>query len=157
MKNVMKSLAVAAAMMLSATAMADSYLYWMTSGASYSSWSTAKVVYDDGTSTGYLAPGVDGGTVFTTAQTINNEFYFMQVSIGSLVLSDSYKFALELYDGTSTCTLISNWVDYDAKYIGDASMSQKEALFTGFHIPEPTSGMLAMLGFGLLALRRKQK
>jgi len=166
MKIKIKGLAVAAAMLLSATAMADSsYLYWMSSGTSLygDSWSYAKVAYttDDGATVNYLGAAT-GGDQFAEDLRFGNDFYSMQVSIGSLTLGNSYKFALELYDSgnnlvSSSALFGDGWKAYDAGYIGGGSFSAKEAAFAFYQVPEPTSGLLATLGFGLLALRRKQK
>ena len=161
MKNIIKSFAVAVAMLLSTSVLAadTSYLYWMTEnlgGFGGAAWTYAQVKYDSGSDTGYLEAG---GTAaqFGIGSTIAGDFYAMQVAIGSLALGDSYKFALELFSSGGKVVGSSAWLDYDAGFIGGKSMSAKEAVFGGFQIPEPTSGLLMMMGFGLLALRRKQK
>lgn len=158
MKNIIKSFAVAVAMLLSASVLAadTSYLYWMTQDlGSFSgeNWTYAKVKYTDtlGSGSGYF------DTQFSSGLTIVDDFFAMQVAIGSLTLGNSYKFALELFNGDNKVVGSSAWLAYDAGFVGGKSMSAKEAVFTGFQIPEPTSGLLMMMGFGLLALRRKQK
>lgn len=158
MKNIIKSFAVAAAMLLSTSVLAAdaSYLYWMTqdlAGFGNDNWSYAMVKYTNtlGSESGYFA------TQFGSDYTVANDFYAMQVAIGSVTLADSYKFALELFNGDDKVVGSSAWLAYDAGFIGGKSMSAKTAKFSGFQIPEPTSGLLMMMGFGLLALRRKQK
>ena len=160
MKNIIKSLAVAAAMLLSASVLAadTSYLYWMTenlSGFGGEAWSYAQVKYESGSETGYLAYGT--ATQFNKELTLAGDFYAMQVAIGSITLGESYKFALELFNSENEVVGSSAWLAYNADYIGDKSMAASRAVFGGFQIPEPTSGLLMMMGFGLLALRRKQK
>lgn len=161
MKNIIKSFAVAVAMLLSTSVLAEggaSYLYWMTENLGSfggAAWTYAQVKYDSGSGTGYLAYG-DTAT-FNKGLTLGGDFYAMQVAIGSLTLGDSYKFALELFNGDNKVVGSSAWLAYDAGFIGGKSMSAKEAVFSGFQIPEPTSGLLMMMGFGVLALRRKQK
>ena len=164
MKNIIKSLAVAAVISLSASVLADSsYLYWMTENLSDfgSGWNYAKVAYNDGNGgTGYLGLG----TIDDPSEFGNNllnpldEFTMMRVAIGSVELANSYTFALELFNDDKSVG-ISQWLAYDTGFIGGGSFdpSKTEATFGGFHIPEPTSGLLMMMGFGLLALRRKQK
>ena len=158
MKNIIKSLAVAAAMLLSTSVLAadTSYLYWMTQdlgGFSGENWSYAQVKYTNtlGTESGYF------DTQFSSGLTIADDFYAMQVAIGSVTLADSYKFALELFNSAGDVVGSSAWLAYNVDFIGDKSMAASRAKFGGFQIPEPTSGLLMMMGFGLLALRRKQK
>ena len=162
MKNIIKSFAVAVAMLLSTSVLAEgdaSYLYWMTENLGSfggAAWTYAQVKYDSGSGTGYLAYG-GTATQFDKVLTLAGDFYAMQVAIGSLTLGDSYKFALELFNSSGDVVGSSAWLAYDAGFIGGKSMSAKEAVFSGFQIPEPTSGLLMMMGFGVLALRRKQK
>ena len=160
MKNIIKSFAVAAAMLLSTSVLAadTSYLYWMTENLGSfggENWTYAQVKYDSGSGTGYLAYG--DTAKFNKELTLADDFFAMQVAIGSLTLGNSYKFALELFNGDNKVVGSSAWLAYDAGFVGGKSMSAKEAVFTGFQIPEPTSGLLMLLGFGALALRRKQK
>lgn len=161
MKTLIKSFAVAAAMLLSASVVAadTSYLYWMTdnlSGFKGEDWSYAKVAYDNGTGTdAYIY--LNNGEQFLTTDTLGGEFMMMQVALGSVVLADSYKFALELFNSSDEAVGISSWITPDASAFGDEIMAPGQATFTGFQIPEPTSGLLMMMGLGLLALRRKQK
>lgn len=162
MKNIIKSFAVAAAMLLSTSVLAadTSYLYWMTENLGSfdgAAWTYAQVKYDSGSGTGYLAYGSDATKFQKSGSLIDGDFFAMQVAIGSLTLGNSYKFALELFNGDNKVVGSSAWLAYDAGFVGGKSMSAKEAVFTGFQIPEPTSGLLMLLGFGALALRRKQK
>ena len=159
MKSIIKTFAVAVAMLLSTSVLADtpSYLYWMTENLGNfggETWTYAKVKYDSGSETGYLAYG-QTASQFNQSSTIAGDFYAMQVAIGSLTLGDSYKFALELCNSSGVVG-ISSWLAYDAGFIGGKSMSAKEAVFTGFHVPEPTSGLLMLLGMAGLALRRRR-
>ena len=164
MKKIIKSFAVAATMLLSASVLAEdptpSYMYWMTeylyTPVAGQAWEYAKVKYSGDSDSGFLG-AAEGGDKFGRNLLIGQDFYAMQVAIGSVTLGESYKFALELFNSNGDAIGISQWIDYDPGYIGSKSMSAKEAKFSGFLIPEPTSGLLAMLGFGLLALRRKQK
>lgn len=162
MKTLIKSFAVAAAMLLSASVVAadTSYLYWMTDSLSgfqgQEAWSYAKVAYGNGTGTdAYIY--LNNGEQFSTTDTLGGEFMMMQVALGSVVLADSYKFALELFNSTGDAVGISSWITPDASAFGDEIMAPGQATFGSFQIPEPTSGLLMLLGFGALALRRKQK
>ena len=161
MKKMIKSFAIAAAMLLTTSVIAEdtsSYLYWMSDGLNgfNGAWSYAKVAYN-GADTGYLGVST-GGDQFEKSQLfVGGNFRSMQVLIGSTVLSDSYKFALELFDNSDQSVGISQWLAYSPDFIGDQSMTSSSYAQFGFQIPEPTSGLLMMMGFGLLALRRKQK
>lgn len=162
MKTLIKSFAVAAAMLLSASVVAadTSYLYWMTdnlSGFKGEDWSYAKVAYGNGTGTDAYIYLNNGEQFSKTDDTLGGEFMMMQVALGSVVLADSYKFALELFNSTDDAVGISLWITPDASAFGDEIKAPGQATFTGFQIPEPTSGLLMLLGFGALALRRKQK
>lgn len=162
MKTLIKSFAVAAAMLLSASVVAAdaSYLYWMTDNLSgfqgREDWSFAKVAYGDGTGIDEYAY-LNGGETFSKADTLGGEFMMMQVALGSVTLAENYKFAIELFNAGGDAVGISRWITPDASAIGDNLFAQSEARFGGFHVPEPTSGLLMLLGFGALALRRKQK
>lgn len=160
MKTLIKSFAVAAAMLLSASVVAAdaSYLYWMTDNLSgfqgREDWSFAKVAYGDGTDVvGYLG----NNEQFTATDMLGGEFMMMRVALGSVTLADSYKFAIELFNSDDKVVGISSWITPGASAFGDEIMAPGQASFGGFHVPEPTSGLLMLLGFGALALRRKQK
>lgn len=169
MKNLIKSFAVAAAMLMTIPASADytSYLYWMTEGSQYwlsEGWTSAKVLcYKEDPDGVQMEIGVNGVDSAGYSQGLRNpygEFSTMLaiVPIGSTVLGGSYKFALELLNDSGDVVRISDWVAYDAAYFGTQSLpSSSQMLFKGFQVPEPTGGLLVMMGFGLLALRRKQK
>lgn len=142
------------------SANADSYLYWLVGDAGpYTSADYAKIAYttDDGATSTYLVnanPGAADGQV---------NFYNFMVEqyalIGSTELGSSYKFFVELYSDTDDRLGVTKMLAYDAikDAIGpDFLYITDQAKFSAA-IPEPTSGLLALLGFGLLALRRKQK
>ena len=169
MNNLIKSFAVAAAMLMTIPASADdaSYLYWMTEGSQYwlhEGWTSAKVLcYKEGQEGEPMEIGINGEGSAGYSKNLQNpygEFSTMLaiVPIGSTVLGNSYKFALELLNDQGKVVRISDWVAYDASYFGSQSLpSSSQMLFKGFQVPEPTGGLLVMMGFGLLALRRKQK
>lgn len=170
MKNSIKTLVVGLVGALAFTAMADgnSYLYWMaeTPESLSDQLSYAKVaVYKDGTFTEYMGVALASGAIDTEAAgkfvpSVGTDFLNMIAAIGSTALNDSYKFQLELYGGDdNNILMLSSMLGFNDANIREtgAGMIGTASVFTGFHVPEPTGGLLAMLGFGLLALRRKQK
>ena len=162
-----RSYIAAAAVAVASMAMADgdtSYLYWMADATELADVSYAKVhVYEsDGTtSAGYLTvaqpDGSGSGESFSS--TFGNVFLEQVAVIGSSQLGASYRFQLELFGTDDKVKWLSAQIAQSAAVIGTnwQALGGSPTTFEGFHVPEPTSGLLALLGFGLMALRRKQK
>ena len=161
-----KSYIAAAAVAIASFAMAEgeaSYLYWMADASGLSDVSYAKVhAYglDGKTSVGYLTvPAQAGGGEKFSPNVPDTLFLEEFAAIGSTMLSDSYNFQLELYGADDKVKWLSSMVAKSDAAIGSTwqEAGGSPTVFGGFQIPEPTGGLLMMLGFGLLALRRKQK
>ena len=148
-----------------ASAEDTSYMYWMISETGSTGWEYAKLAVQDN-STGkvvsYLCWAENADvTAFDNAAVDTSAGGYLSatlMAVGSTYLSDSYSFVAELYNSEDKAIMFTSTI------LGGSIMasSDKELVsgvnnFSGAVIPEPTSGLLAMLGFGLLALRRKQK
>lgn len=159
-----KSFIAAAAVAIATFAMAGeaSYLYWMADTTGLSGVSYAKVhAYDGSTDAGYLTVAqTDGTGVGEAFNPTFNALYLEKVAvIGSTMLGNSYSFQLELYGTDDKVRWLSAVVAKSDATIGSTwqALGVRPTVFTGFQIPEPTGGLLMMLGLGMLALRRKQK
>lgn len=171
MKNIIKSLVLTAAMGLVSAAMADgsSYLYWMLEDTQDStlmeSWSYARVKVVDADAdesadgVAYLVSASNGDVTKFGKEGEDGIGYIDKTltTIGSTYLSDSYKFIAELYNSGDKVVGLSNAILGGSINAGTSALGLSSNEFTGVHVPEPTSGMLALIGFGLLALRRKQE
>lgn len=164
MNRIFKTLVLAATLLVGSTTFAAQYLWWTADTSIFAQTSYAKIAVFNGTELkGYLnvansdGGGDTGNPIFTA--TYGTSWYAEQLAyVGSSYLNDGYDFICELYDSSGNQLASSDAIaEAEANLFESWSeaMTGSETEFT-FVIPEPTSGMLALLGFGLLALRRKR-
>ena len=157
MKTLKFILAAAAAIMLgSAMAAEDSYLYWMVSDAHY------YEAPGDPISFNYATISVDdGATYLSPAQSADSTGYSTSGGVYSGVFdSDSVKsFLVELWDDNNDRV---GWMRYSASSLKDyfyqnaGAHGEGSPFMVSQVVPEPTSGVLLLLGMGGLALRRRK-
>lgn len=168
----MKKLVFALAVIASTAVFADSYLYWMVDTST--SYEYARVSVDGNYLTIYDSafdtPYTDGGATFTdgggsvsaanmsAAQTDGEAFYAALSSVPGA--STASTFLIELYNDSGT-------------FVGQQALSGNALVFynsvtaapvvglpttaSSFAIPEPSSGLLMLVGCAVLGLRRRKQ
>lgn len=140
------------------------YIHWLIDDASVSSeTSYAKLrIEGAGVDSPYLTSGNLGAdTDRYYANNLGWKWTPQFSQIAQNFLTSDYKFIIELYDAADG--LLSTFNEYTGDILartygpGAGADSKDYFIFENQNIPEPTSGMLALFGLGLLALRRKQK
>ena len=159
MKNVFKVAAVAFAALVAVTAKAEA-LYWQVAdGSTTESFQYAILNATDGTTTTQLAGAAAEGTA-------PHQYVSVQNTDISNYASDAYSFFVELanYNNGSWKTVkrgatvsYTDLSDYIATSFQDGlSISQTGGYNMGA-VPEPTSGLLLLMGGAMLALRRRRQ
>jgi len=102
----------------------------------------------------------DDSAGWAFAATYNNDDYTQMNGYYAMVLvngSDMYYNTFQVSEFTSATTPLQNYkINYEwsgSDYLGDPA---RKGTVTG-GVPEPTSGLLLLIGGAMLALRRKQK
>ena len=134
-------------------ASADSYLYWMGSAPEGRTWDYAQLMYT--TTADYNGTKV----VDAAAERISGQNVTYSSWADITGFDDSnYSFYIEyMSEGSQTASFSSAILSYDS--IKDSikdSLTTMGVKSATFNVPEPTSGMMLLLGMGLLALKRKK-
>lgn len=168
MKNIIKSLLLTAAIGIGSAAFADgtSYLYWMISDMpkdTPAAWSYAKVkvvgasAAEISDADAYLVASGSGAEMF--GKETDGAYDYISstlATIGSQYLNDSYKFIAELYSEGGNIMAYSAAIMGGSISAGSSPIGLTDNAFGSVHVPEPTSGLLMLLGFGALVLRRRR-
>ena len=151
-----KFFAIAAVLMMACGIRAESYLYWMLEDSPVQ-FAYAKLLAEgaDGKTIGYLTMGNTSlDAVASVDLTSVNPIYSMLPSGSDLT---QLSFIVELYGTDQTV------VGMSASYSALQEFIYSDMSTTGitpYHftaaIPEPSGGLLVLIGFGLMALRRKR-
>lgn len=159
--NMVKSVLLVAVIALASAVRAESYLYWMvdSSSASAYDWDYAAIkVVNDGNRVGYLTMDKEKKFYADGANGIGGAW----ASLGSYE-SNTYSFIVELYSDENgwqaqTSSAIAYQALSDGGYLYNSMPSGGNKLVFGnftSSAPEPTSGVLMLIGVSVLALRRK--
>ena len=158
----MKKIVLGVAAMVCGIALAeDSYLYWQINQNEAEkpiefAYAQVKATGDGGDIYVGEAMGVTGGGTATSAGPINSAFNMSAYGEGS-----GYSFVVELMNSELDVIGESETFGYAAiaRYIWSPKEQRGESAWTvtAFNaVPEPTSGLLLLMGLAPLALRRKQ-
>ena len=149
-------------------------MYWQLSGTTIqgvtdSQWSMAQIeVYADGTPTGTYLHYRDDPNVDVMTKSESGAWFDVTGMSGS---DPVYSFVLELVNDELEVQAASNPVSYSTlaskgKIVSDSTFNSIMPLnYSDYNmgslagtvdVPEPTSGLLMLLGASLLALRRRQ-
>lgn len=141
------------------------YLHWMIDQGSIASGTSYAMLKVDGPGgSQYLTNANLGGsgTMYYPDTELGWEFAPQFSEVSKSMLTDSYRFIIELYGvGGEQLSIFNAYLggQITDEYYGPGSGADATDIyvFENQNIPEPTSGMLMLFGLGLLALRRKQK
>ena len=160
----------------------DSFLYWMVDVGSTENYkfnyATIKAANESGSTSGYLSLyGSDsaeplGTKLYAANYGVDKKYdpgsttgYGAFAGVGGYGMGS--RFLVELWTDGATASDPANrvafgWLTYDAvkdSIFSAGNMSGASAFTVGstMLVPEPTGGLLTLLGLAVLALRRKQK
>lgn len=110
---------------------------------------------------GILLVDASGTEVFTPGHGYDEDTYIDLIQLGDDDAESTYSYYIEVYDNDFNVVAISETQSYSdlkgGNYIVDIGMDPSAYWHgEGYTVPEPTSGMMLLLGMGLLGLRRRR-
>jgi len=132
----------------------DTYLYWLIDQSAQAkpfTFYAAGMV--DAAGNYYVEK--DGKTEIVTAEPGGT-----RTAEQAMNINGGTSFVIELYDNNWDVVAWSDWMNFSdlGKYIGGAALKPADTLEVGHFstIPEPTGGLLMLLGLAVLGLKRKR-
>lgn len=153
-----KFLTIAILCLMAITAKADYTLYWMASPWSADYWGAqyAALKGYDQSSESYVQLAktrLDKGT--NTQIESPSSYVDFIVSLYKYDTVDGWVELAVSWDRYTYRELIDGGYAYDTSLGDNTQMAKDPLVFRSFVIPEPTSGLMLLLGLGALALKRK--
>ena len=160
MKKALCVVALLGAMVASAE---DSYLYWMV-GSGAGDYSYARIRDDGGNylsiyDSGFDSEYADAGDKSISKTNVDDLRKYNEGLYAALASSSVSSFVVELYNAENKF-VSQSVLPYSAGSIytgGIGAPAASMASFSSFAIPEPSSGLLMLIGCAMLGLRRRRQ
>ncbi len=167
--KLISKLAFVAAVALATSTVSAGTLYWQITSDTGVDFSVARLVVTDGSTTTYI-PGEKGllATDYDDGKGTGTQLAMQQTDISSYT-SDAYSFFVEMINYASNPETVTKGATYkynDLVSAGYVSFGADDVTAVtiaatagnmGSPIPEPSSGLLLLMGGAMLALRRRRQ
>ena len=138
----------------------DWYLYWMVdaTGTEWLDSFTYAMLKETSTGNYLVDPQYGLDAIGAEADGLTTDKY--DFVLPNEYMSSAYSFMVELYDESDIMVAWSrdvNFEELDGHYFSGINATGANPYVFSAFVPEPTSGMLFLLGIAALSLRRKSK